>query len=146
MDEYLRWLYNNQVSHFTYTPVITLVGGALNTVPVYSTVSGHATRFGNRLLTDILFTGDGGAEGTGTGQMNISLLFPASATALDIRFDAGAALNNATRFQMVGRIQASASTIELFYWDTISTHATFTGAQQNNTTRNLNLRFIHEIQ
>jgi hypothetical protein len=64
----------------TWTPVVTLVGGAGNTVPVYTTNDGRYTRIGNRVFYDIYLTGDGGAEGAGTGQIYVSLPIAASAS------------------------------------------------------------------
>jgi hypothetical protein len=59
---------------------MTLVGGAGNTVPVYSTNTGRYTRVGNTIFVNVYLTGDGGAEGAGTGQINIALPITASAS------------------------------------------------------------------
>lgn len=64
----------------TFTPTVTLVGGAGNTVPVYSTNTGRYIRNGNQVSVEILLTGDGGAEGAGTGVINVALPFTANAT------------------------------------------------------------------
>lgn len=129
----------------TFTPTVTLVGGAGNTVPVYTTNSGRYARLGNVVVVNILLATDGGAEGAGSGVFNIALPVAASASAVDVFQTIGRGTNGATEFVLLGFITASATTISLRYFDTISTIASFTGANQNNTTRQISISFSYEV-
>lgn len=97
----------------SYTPIVTLVGGAGNTVPVYTTNSGRYQRICNTILVDILLQGDGGAEGAGTGVFNISL-----------PINGGTSTNS----DGVG-----------------NTGFVVNGADQDSTTRKINLHFWYEV-
>lgn len=134
----------------TCTPTITIVGGASNTVPVYSTNSCRWERVGRLVWVDVYLTGDGGAEGAGTGQINILLPFTASANHQIGGFAAGSATNGATQFELAGAIPSSSTTIvlsnvlaSLVTGEPTST--SFTGAEQNNTSRLVRLKFFYEI-
>lgn len=129
----------------TFTPTVTLVGGAGNTTPVYSVNSGRHTRIGNRCFVKILLSGDGGAEGAGTGVVNIALPIAASASEGGGIYTVGRAGNSTTRYLILGQIASGASTISLSYWDTITTNADFTGAQQNNASRSIVLDFNYQV-
>jgi len=130
----------------TWTPIVTLVGGAGNTVPVYTTNTGVYTRIGNVVYVDILLSGDGGAEGAGTGQITISL--PIAASALNSGAGigvSGAGLNSTSRQQLFPSISSGASTASIFYWSAINTYVPLTGADQNNTARSLALHFFYFV-
>lgn len=126
----------------TFTPTVTLVGGAGNTVPVYTINNGSCVKIGNFCAVSVYLTGDGGAEGAGTGQINIDLPFPAAATSFDEGFSVGTAFNNTTSYDLDGAYAAGGTTIRLRYWNA-GALADFTGAQQNNTTRNIRLNFFY---
>lgn len=121
----------------TWTPVVTLVGGAGNTVPVYTTNSGVYTRIGRVVLFCILLSGDGGAEGAGTGQITISLPFSTSSAQLAVRAVSGTAVNGANETLLSIQFAASSSTFSLF--GGASDLTSFTGAGQNNTSRSISL-------
>lgn len=130
----------------TFTPTVTLVGGAGNTVPVYSTNTGTYTRIGDVVFVTVLLTGDGGAEGAGTGTFNVALPFTAAASGnLDVGPIGGSAINNATRFQLLTVINGGATTVSLFYWSSISAISAFTGDLQNNTTRSVKFQFWYYV-
>lgn len=136
----------------TFSPTVTLVGGAGNTVPVYSTNTGRYITIGKIVHVRVLLNGDGGAEGAGTGKMTIALPVTAGTNPSDAGFSFGAykpigyAGNNATEYLLAGRIAgASATTIGLNYFTTVSATASFTGADQNNTARTVSLDFCYEI-
>ncbi len=129
----------------TFTPTVTLVGGAGNTVPVYTINSGRYTRIGNRVFVMIRLNGDGGAEGAGTGQFTVALPIAVSASAVGNVPIVGQSTNSTTIAIMVAAIAAGASTVALSSFNTISTTATFTGASQNNTTRDVSLAFFYEV-
>lgn len=129
----------------TFSPTVTLVGGAGNTVPVYSTNSGRYTRIGNVVFCDVYLTGDGGAEGAGTGQINI-LLPVAAASGHDTSFfQAGYLLNNTTEDDVFGLIAGSATTVKLSFYSILGVMTSLTGAEQNNATRTIRLKFFYEV-
>lgn len=129
----------------TFTPTVTLVGGAGNTVPVYSTNTGRYTRIGNRVFAAVLLTGDGGAEGAGTGTVNIALPIAAGASQPAGQHVVGRMGNGSTVAIVTGEITGSASTISLNYFDTISTVTILAGDSQNSTARTIRLAFSYEV-
>lgn len=129
----------------TFTPTVTLVGGAGNTTPVYSTNTGRYTQVGNIVFVDVYLTGDGGNEGAGTGVMNVALPVTASASHPTQLTPIGYAVNNTTEFELYGIIAGSATTISIQYPNTLSAFFNFTGAQQNNATRTVRLKFWYEV-
>lgn len=128
-----------------FTPTVTLVGGAGNTVPVYSTNSGRYIRIGNAVHVSVYLSGDGGAEGAGTGQINIALPVAASASQIGSHFPCGVSTNGATINLLIAEVAASATTFALAYFDTISSTTILTGAGQNNTTRSIRASFSYEV-
>ncbi len=129
----------------TFTPTVTLVGGAGNTTPVYTTNTGRYTRIGNQVFVTVFLDGDGGAEGAGTGQINIALPIAVSASAPNIYMPAGYAENSGPIMNVLGLLSASATTIKLLYWSAATTATNITGAEQNNANRNIRLRFWYEV-
>lgn len=127
----------------TFTPTVTLVGGAGNTVPVYSTNTGRYTRIGNTIVINVTLSGDGGAEGAGTGAVNVALPVNVGASA-SIDLIAGKALNGATSFLLEATASANASTVSLGYFDAINSSSGFTGVLQNNVTRSIRLGLTYE--
>lgn len=128
----------------TFTPTITFVGGAGNVAPVYTTNTGRYTRIGNRVFVDILLTGDGGDEGAGTGAMNIALPFAAGASDPAGYIPRGQYINGSTDSALLGRVIAG-SKIELKYQTSLTATAQLTGADQNNTARQIKLQFSYEV-
>jgi hypothetical protein len=129
----------------TFTPTVTLVGGAGNTVPVYSTNTGRQRTLGKVVHAVVYLTGDGGAEGAGTGTINIALPTAASASNPPIYFPVGFLRNNVTDFPIFGLIDASGTTVQLFYFAAGTTITALDGDDQNSTTRSIGLRFAYEI-
>lgn len=128
-----------------FTPTVTLVGGAGNTVPVYSTNSGRYIQIGNIVHAKIFLSSDGGNEGAGTGEINIALPVAVSASASTNYSIAGRGLNNATEYLLLAVISASATTVPIRYWSSISAIASFTGAHQNNATRFISIELMYEV-
>lgn len=131
----------NYVPPTSFTPTVTLVGGAGNTVPQYVTNSARYMQIGKRVFVDILLSGDGGNEGAGTGQVNVALPVAASASEVGERSPVGYYVNGGTLTILGGVVSASASTIALFIGQGTTS---LTGADQNNVTRTINLRFDYE--
>ncbi len=119
----------------TFTPTVTLVGGSGNIVPVYTTNIGRYTRIGRLCWVNIFLEGDGGAEGAGSGIINIALPFTASANQPSGHMNV-VVRTNGTLTPTVASIAANATTIELI---------ASPGSSQNNTTRSLRLSFFYEI-
>lgn len=65
------FLYNQEWT--AYAPTVTLVGGAGNTVPVYTTNQGRYKKIGKTVHFAFMVDGDGGTDGAGTGVINIAL-------------------------------------------------------------------------
>lgn len=128
----------------TYSPTVTLVGGAGNTVPVYSTNTGRFCRMGNTVFVEISLSGDGGAEGAGTGAINIALPVTASASGA-VSVIRGVFTNGALLGLLQGSIASNGTTISFAYWNTISTTTTFVGNNQDNTTRIINAAFFYQV-
>ncbi len=134
--------FSTYVSPTTFTPTVTLVGGAGNTVPVYSTNSGRYERIGNHVFVDILLTGDGGAEGAGTGQITIALPIACNASFPASSFVIGRSSNGGNSLILFGSIASTSLTVA--YQQTISAAAALTGDDQNNTSRTIRMQFHYE--
>lgn len=130
----------------SYSPTVTLVGGAGNVVPVYTTNTGRWMRIGNIVHFMVELSGDGGNEGAGTGQINIALPVTAGASAgSGVLAPIGYGLNNALESIMYSAVTNNATTVPLYYFNAIGTTAQYTGASQNNTTRKISLRYFYEV-
>lgn len=129
----------------SYTPVLTLVGGAGNTVPQYTTNLGRYFFVGGYIFVQIDLTGDGGNEGAGSGQVNISLPRNAGSNQLGDYTTVGTLLNG-TAFipNIAGMFTAGGSTLALGKVSA-GNFAIVTGADQNNTTRTIRLSFFYEM-
>lgn len=122
----------------TWVPVVTLVGGAGNVVPVYTTNSGTYTRIGRTVFFNILLTGDGGAEGAGTGVFTLSLPFTTAASQLEILIPCGVLKNGGAEHLLFAHYTPSSSTFHLATDTVIAARVEttdLTGADQNNTAR-----------
>lgn len=134
----------------TFTPTVTLIGGAGNTIPVYTTNSGRWTQVDSTVFVDIFLNGDGGDEGAGTGIFNINLPFAASASHQDGMFGAGVLNNGTRRSACYGVIPGGANTVSLRMQADIAGVAqsdivNVTGADQNNASRSIRLKFFYEV-
>jgi len=130
----------------TFTPTVTLVGGAGNTVPVYTTNIGRYTRIGRIVTAQYQIEGDGGAEGAGSGIINLALPFTSAASPTVQYMSTGVVLRQAGIWlQPLVVLSGGASTMALAYFDAISTIADVTGDLQNNTTRGLYFNIVYEV-
>ena len=129
-----------------YTPTVTLVGGAGNTVPVYTTNSGRWMQIGKIVFVDVFLAGDGGAEGAGTGNFSVALpVAIGSSTAASDYVAVGRGVNGATRYNIYVELAPSATVAGLAYWAGTTTFSLFTGADQNDTSRSVRLHFFYEV-
>ena len=129
----------------TFTPTVTLVGGAGNTVPVYSTNTGRYTRIGNRVFVDVYLTGDGGNEGAGSGTFTVAIPIASNASHPTSYFPCGFFANNTAEEPIWGQIAGGASVIDFAYEDVLNNFTVMTGAEQNNATRTVRLKFSYEV-
>lgn len=129
----------------TFAPTVTLVGGAGNTVPVYSTNTGRFTRIGNRVFVSIYLTGDGGDEGAGSGTLTVALPVAANASFPTSYFPIGHFANGTAEDPIWGKIAGGAQVVDFAYEDVLNNFTVATGAEQNNTTRSVRLEFSYEL-
>jgi hypothetical protein len=131
----------------TFTPNLTLVGGAGNTVPVYTTNSGRYLQIGKLVYVDVILDGDGGAEGAGTGVVNIALPITAGASKLngDLEYPVGTGANGSGPEILTGSIAQSGTTIALQRQFEIRSIPNLKGVDQNNSARSIRLHFWYEI-
>ena len=129
----------------TYVPEITLVGGAGNTVPVFTNNIGHYTRIGEVVFVSVEFSGDGGAEGAGTGQVTISLPLASSANNYNTPFIIGVMVNGSVSGVVTGTVASTATTIPLSYYSLVTSSIAMTGADQNNAARSIHLAFSYRV-
>ncbi len=129
----------------TFVPTVTLVGGAGNVVPVYTTNSGRYQKVGNRVFVEIFLDGNGGAAGAGTGAINIALPLAASANQTPDFIIAGHFHNGANEHIAFAQVSPSGTITELFIQSAITTTRAATGADQNNATRTIKLNFWYEV-
>ncbi len=131
----------------TYTPVVTLVGGAGNTVPVYATNIGRWTKIGNMVWLQLYFTGDGGAEGAGTGVLNFSLPITSAATQPVFRVMAGYMYNaTATASVAYADLNAGATSVTIRRaTDPSAVPASANGNNQSNTAREIRFNLVYEV-
>lgn len=126
----------------TWTPVLTLTGGGGNTVPVYTVNSGTYTRLGRAVFFNIELSGDGGAEGAGTGQITITLPFTTAASQLPITEPWGSAMNSTNEHVLFCRLAASSATM-LIFKDNVSgsdlDYVVATGADQSDPVRSIQI-------
>jgi len=133
-----------------FTPTVTLVGGAGNVVPQYSTNAGRYLIVGKIVFVDILLAGDGGNEGAGTGQINVALPIAAgSNSVLGDAFPAGhlkdGTLPGSANTHVLASIIPSATTAALYQFTGATTTANATGADQATANRTIRLHFSYEI-
>jgi hypothetical protein len=125
----------------TFAPTVTLVGGAGNTVPVYSTNTGRYTRIGNQVFVDIYLTGDGGAEGAGSGQINIALPITSSASHSADALGGFYGVNGGTFYDLKIVVPPSSGTFQV--WQGLI--SAFIGDNQNNASRTMRFKFFYEV-
>lgn len=129
-----------------YTATLTLVGGAGNTVPVYASTVSRYSQVDKRVLVHCRFNGDGGDEGAGTGKLTMALPVNAGANWKGGALLIGTFINgsSSTVTPIWGSISANGSTISFNKFTAYNTIADMTGADQNNTTRTIDVAFWYE--
>lgn len=143
-DSFLKEDENNWV---TFVPTVTLVGGAGNTIPEYTTNSGRYAQCDEIVFVNVSLIGDGGNEGAGTGIINIALPVTAGANKIDgnLEFTAGTCANGSGPEILTGSISQLADTIALQRQSAIRNIPNFKGENQSDTTRKIRLHFWYEV-
>lgn len=121
----------------TYTPVVTLNGAG--TSPQYSTALGTWTKVGRLCFVDIQLIGDGGNEGSGAGQILVSLPFIIGTSQLPVNIMAGSSINGIQETLLYATLTSGLQTAALQNQKSATQIGDFTGADQNNTTRSIRL-------
>lgn len=134
----------NYYKEGTFTPTVSLVGGAGNTTPVYTTNSGRYTRIGNKVNIVVALDGDGGAEGAGTGAISIDLPFTVSASQKGTLVIAGY-FKNVTQYVCYVLVGASGTIATVYIQETATSVVVATGDHQNQSDRTISLDFWYEI-
>ena len=130
----------------TFTPTVSLDGAG--TVPAYSTNSGRYYRLGNMVFVDVLLAGDGGADGSGTSQIQVALPVAASASIISttsLPVIVGSYNEDSNDTPIGGNIAPSATVVKLWRVDANAEYAVLTGAQQNSAVRIIRLHFNYEV-
>lgn len=127
-----------------YTPVVTLVGGAGNTVPVYVGNSGTYVQIGPLVHVNIYLAGDGGAEGAGTGTFTVSLpVVGAPSNEPGGYFPAGYLANGTSESPLWAQFTNGGSQVDLAHEDVLNNFVVITGSGQDSTTRSVRLKFSY---
>jgi len=129
----------------TFTPTVTLVGGGGNVTPVYTVNTGRYCRVGSRVFADVELSGDGGSEGAGTGLINVALPVAAGASGKFNYIPCGSLVNDTDEYIIAGLIQATESTMTIYYQDAAGNRSGADGADQSNASRAIYLSFNYEV-
>lgn len=131
----------------TFSPTVTLVGGSGNAVPQYTNNVGRYLKMGKIVFVQVDLNGDGGTEGAGSGVFTVALPVTAGANSdpVSMFHPIGMFFNNTTDGYIYGQIAASASVVSCHKFSSATALVNMTGADQNNTTRFVKLRFFYEV-
>lgn len=131
---------------FIYTPwtdysaTISLVGGAGNTVPQYSTNVSRYTRIGNTVIVSLTYYGATGDAGAGSGSLTVNL--PVTANIPVNESVPGGYLRNAGYQNIVVVISAGTDRCSFF---SITSASPIVGDSQSASTREIQANFSYEV-
>jgi len=125
----------------TYTPVLTTTSG---TLPQYVLNSGIYQVVGQVVHVSILFNGDGGNEGAGSGELSVSLPFNRDNSMDFFAFPCGFSYNPAVQMLLAYFPNSNRDKMPLYY-NNAGTFTALTNVQQNGTSRSLNLQFWYKL-
>lgn len=129
----------------SYTPTVTLVGGAGNTVPTFTTQLGRWCKIGKTVFVQLAFLNDsGGTQGAGTGAFTVALpeAVGASVNSGSIGCD-GLASTSAT-YVAFAVLVASATTCTVNFLNGTSSQQ-LTGAFYAASQRYFQMQFFYEV-
>lgn len=128
----------------TFTPTLTLVGGAGNTVPTFSTTNARYRVIGDVCKIQIFLNNtSGGTAGAGTGALTVALPVAIGASSTGARPIVGTLVNGATINHLNAFLTASATTLTLNGGD--STTAVQGGQLNDANTRQISIVVDYEI-
>lgn len=138
--------YNNSFPiPITFTPTVTLVGGAGNTVPTYSTTVARYIKTNKLVTIDFLLKNNGGVNGAGSGQINIALPITVGTNQQNELILVGRFSNAAVERLLMVKASPAANTMEVFL-TSVGTITPVTGADQNDgSSRSLQGSFHYEV-
>ncbi len=127
----------------TTTAVVTLNGAG--TAPQYTTSNLRYCQIGKIVFVELYLTGDGGNEGSGAGQIRIAVPITRSNNAGVIYWGVyGEAVNGTTAYYLMPRFNIQTA-VDLYYISALNVApVAMTGADQNNTSREINMVFWYE--
>lgn len=126
----------------SFTPTVTLVGGAGNTVPVYDTNDGFYFTRGDLCFVKIYLTGVTGSAGAGTGVINIAL--PINSASTQLYHGCGTMRSDGSIWEI--KATTVGSTVEIVKRTSATALANATGADQSGTSnKTINLEFWYQI-
>lgn len=130
----------------TYTPTVTLVGGAGNTVPTFTGEStGRWTRIGSTIHVVITLTNTaGGTAGAGTGGFTVALPVQAGASAATQYGPIGYYVTGANTYSAIAILPASATTVTCYYL-LANVLTALDGNAFNNATRGFQITLTYEV-
>ncbi len=128
----------------TTTTTVSLNGAG--TAPVYSSNTLRWTQIGKVVFAEYFLTGDGGAEGSGAGQIRLTLpVSVANNSGITYQGVLGQANNGTTDYYLVPRFNIN-SAVDLYYQGALNTvPVALTGDDQNNVSREINLKLCYEV-
>lgn len=135
------FLYN--IEWLTYTPTVTLVGGAGNTVPQYTNNYGRYRQVGKTVHFSILLDGQTGADGAGTGVVNVALPVAVRNRTNVYAEIHGRVVKPGASYVGIGRILPGGTTMPIRFLNG-TTLSDLTGADQGAGTRTIAITGSYE--
>lgn len=130
----------------TFTPTVTLTGGAGNTVPTFTTNAGRYSKVGNVVFVDIFLNNSaGGTAGAGTGQVNIALPVTAGATQAAANGICGLLINGAASYALTVDILNGATTAIIGFLSGTTSQGVQGATLNDANTRQMTAKFFYEI-
>jgi len=131
----------------SFVPTVTLVGGAGNTVPIYTNNIGRKITVGKIVFYDIFLSVDGGAEGAGTGVINIALDNTIGTNQADSPQMCGGIITKTggVNYQPMIELVPASTTVIVYSWDERYGIISLKGGDQADINRRIRLTFQIEI-
>lgn len=130
-----------------FTPTLTLVGGAGNTVPTFASTTARFQTVGNVVHVAVNLTNSaGGTAGAGTGTLNMALPVTAGASNTAAYSAVGFLVDGSLDLVMHAQVGAGSTTAIFLVQTSATAFATVQGASLNDANnRQLQMKFFYEI-
>lgn len=128
----------------TCTPTLTCVGGTINTVPQYADTICRYSISNKTVFIWMKLSGDGGAEGSGSGTLTVALPVAESTNENSSVNNIGTYTNGTVISRLLGQFESSAITMPLVKSTGLSESPLVCGDQSSDT-RSLYMRFFYEV-